>query len=1651
MSSNVDKRVVEMEFDNSKFERNVKESMGTLNKLKESLNMKGVSDGLDEVQVKFSSFEVAAITAISNITNRVVNLGIQLVKSLSTDNISAGWEKFGQKTQSVATMASQSIKIAGQELTDYSEKMNAINAQLEKLNWFTDQTSYNFTDMVDNIGKFTAAGQDLDASVDAMMGIANWAALSGQNATTASRAMYQLSQALSKGYVQLIDYKSIQNANMDTQEFRQTVLDTAVALGELTKEGENYITKTGKKFTRNQFTEELSEKWFSSDVLTKSLKKYSGAVERIYEISEETGLTATEVMARYGDELDEFGLKAFNAAQEARTFTDVINSVKDAVSTGWMTTAEKVFGAYDDSKELWTDLANELYDVFAEGGNFRNEILNTWKDLAGRADIFQHGGDNQGAFWNIYDSIIAVVDLIKGAWNDIFPKSEFSDYDDKVSDIANKFKIFTENLRENTARVKELLTNNKILTNIFKGLFTILKVGLAAIKTIWYAVNPLVATLKDIIKNVFDKISYYLSDLSFMENIINNIYETAYKVSEVLSDIIEGISSGDVLGNFISFLQDIFDIIKNSDLITNIKDSIVEFISSFQKSGGTLNNFKKIITGILSILNSTWKLIKKLIDYISVNVSPLVSSLIKTLAKLAGTALGKVVEFLGTIIQTLSKLIDFESLISEITDNIAILSTDGINLSIKPFATLIESFKALLSAAIVLLKAIVPIITVAVQVITKLVNAISTFIVKLFSGKTAALKVAMVAVIAILAMFVVWAATIKSSISEVFNNLSGLLNAIAYKIYASILMTITSSLLMMAASIILLSFIDVGSLVKAMSALIILSGVLMAFMYVIKNVDPKSIRRQAKNARSCSMMISKISSAMIKAALSLILFGTALKLISGIKNISQGVGTLVVLVGAIVGISAVAKLLTNKDIKNMNRLAHVCMAFSGALAIFGTTLAIIAVASPLLSIGKIIALVASFTAMTAVFVGLSKLVKAADAGQFALFGASMILFGAAMIEFASCIDIIGVLPISKVWNGVAAISAFTVMMALIIKVVGIFSSLKLLVFASGMLALGKAMAVFAAIMVTLSVVEEGSLKKSRQCIQSFIVMMALIVKVVDIFSSLNLLVFASGMILLGVAMSEFATVMIALSAISWSNMSKALIAITTLIGSVAGILIAFDKLKINTLKIIPFAAAMIVLSVALTGFAIAMAMFSSISWAGIAKGLIGLAAAFVITYAAGILMKSVIITILEFAAAALLLSIGILALSIAFSTFVTAITVFADSFVTSFQLLLETIIASAELIKDTLITFGAALLESINALIPIIVQVVTDCTLALLQSVQDVAPKFLETIVILIKSVLSAVQEVVPDLLDAVATIITEVLKFLKNNIYSWTVSLTEIFILSIEALTTKLPELIEALTEFFVTFIESSLISLSTKIYRLITSAVDFVLEFIAQLGKAFKNTSEKMVDTFYQFGLDLMAGLWNGIVEALADMLGGIPWIGDDIKRWMQDSLQIHSPSKMTEEMGVYLMEGLGVGMHEGLDKTCKDASDTMSEVISAVGNTIQEGIDDDNLTITPVLDLSNVNAGANSISSMMSSISGTKIGVSTNMATNASREIGRVKSTSAINQNGGNTTNNTSNDSYNVTFNVTTDDPETLAEQLDEILQRNRLRTGLAKGGV
>ncbi|NCU31626.1 MAG: hypothetical protein EOM23_01520, partial [Candidatus Moranbacteria bacterium] len=591
MSRFVDERVVEMSFDNKRFESNVKTSMRTINDLKNSLDFSGTSSKINKefsnfntnglqgalavARGGFTTLEIVAISAISNITNRIIDLGIQMVSSLSVDQISSGWAKFGQTAVSEATLLAQ-----GFSQLDVTET-------LEKLLWYSDETSYSFTDMVDNMSKFTASGQGLEDSAKAMMGIANWAALSGQNASVASRAMYQLSQAMSTGSVRLMDYKSIQNANMDTKEFRETALETAVALEQLIQNADGtYTTLTGKTFNTGQFTTELDELWFTSDVLMKTLEKYSSGSEKLYDkiASDDEINTASEAIEKYGEELDDFELKAFLAAQEARTFKDAIVAVKDAVASGWMNIFTNIFGSVNEAKVLWTNFANELYDVFMDGLWTKIDILSIWSENGGRDDLFANTEENTGAFWNLFNAILAIKDLIGGSWQRVFGFSDLEVYEEMTEDIAEKLKTLTENLKTWTEGLFLSEEAVESITNIFNGLFSILKLVGNTIVSVWRGFAPIF----DLINPV---ISYTLYILGLLGKEITEFTET--------TTVFEKITK-----NLQSFFNAIINFVKDLNLV----DGFGIFLESFRKTLkgiiGETNVGEEALGGLKSVIKS---------------------------------------------------------------------------------------------------------------------------------------------------------------------------------------------------------------------------------------------------------------------------------------------------------------------------------------------------------------------------------------------------------------------------------------------------------------------------------------------------------------------------------------------------------------------------------------------------------------------------------------------------------------------------------------------------------------------------------------------------------------------------------------------------------------------------------------------------------------------------------------------------------------------------------------------------------------------------------------------------------------------------------------------------------------------------------------
>lgn len=584
MSTTIDQRVVEMQFDNRHFESNVKTSLSTIEKLKQSLNFSGATQGFNDisaaaknvnmsslggavesVKVKFSALEVMAVTALANITNSAVNASKRMVSALTIDPIKTGFNEYELKMGAIQTI-----------MASTGESLATVNEYLNELNEYSDKTIYSFSDMTQNIGKFTNAGVKLEDAVLAMKGISNEAAVSGANANEASRAMYNFAQAISAGYVKLIDWKSIELANMATVEFKEQLLETALALGTVVKEGDMYRStttdangRTSELFsTTRAFNESLSAQWMTTEVLVSTLREYA-------------------------DETTEIGAKASKAATEVKTFTQMFDALKESAQSGWAQTWEHVFGNFEEGKTLWTSINNVIGDMISKSADSRNNLI-------------------KGAFSSNWDKLV-----------------------DKLGEAnisAEKFEeTLTDTLDKNNVSVENMVKKYGSLGKAFQAGAIDSKLLKKAIDSITGGVEKLQLKIDGIfskgsvgdevkeIQNALKQLGYDLGKFGEagdgLDGIIGPVTEKAIKAFQEANNLtVDGIVGPETI-KALNKAADALD--ETADGANKVKESFDELIDGIEELGGRellIESFKNVFKELSKILESVKNAWNKVFD-----------------------------------------------------------------------------------------------------------------------------------------------------------------------------------------------------------------------------------------------------------------------------------------------------------------------------------------------------------------------------------------------------------------------------------------------------------------------------------------------------------------------------------------------------------------------------------------------------------------------------------------------------------------------------------------------------------------------------------------------------------------------------------------------------------------------------------------------------------------------------------------------------------------------------------------------------------------------------------------------------------------------------------------------------------------------------
>ena len=470
MAHAIDERIVQMQFNNRQFERGIKTSLDSLNRLEKALHLDGISESLQKINDRFSAFGIASMTLISDFTRSVSRAGRELIDHLYIDPAKSGFSEYETQMNAVQTILANTSKDG--------VSLDKVNQKLDELNTYADKTIYNFSEMTRNIGTFTAAGVDIDTSVDAIKGIANLAAVSGSTSQQASTAMYQLSQALASGTVKLQDWNSVVNAGMGGEVFQDALKRTAKLMrSTLPKEAKEMYEKLEKGEV--SFRESLQAGWITDDILTHTLRTFTGDMTEDELLK--LGYSNAEV-----EEILKMGEMAQDAATKVKTLTQLIDTLKEAMGSGWAQSWKLIVGDFEEAKELFTGISDYFSEAITKAAGKRNLTLKVWRNFGGRESLIQ-------SFWNFADAVSNVKKIVGAAFKEFFPPMTGKDWADMtkiVEGFTEKIKALTEDREFIDGVTKVVKKFSGTLKNIIelgkRGALRIFDIGVA-VKDMWGA------------------------------------------------------------------------------------------------------------------------------------------------------------------------------------------------------------------------------------------------------------------------------------------------------------------------------------------------------------------------------------------------------------------------------------------------------------------------------------------------------------------------------------------------------------------------------------------------------------------------------------------------------------------------------------------------------------------------------------------------------------------------------------------------------------------------------------------------------------------------------------------------------------------------------------------------------------------------------------------------------------------------------------------------------------------------------------------------------------------------------------------------------------------------------------------------------------
>ena len=1507
----IDEPIVSMVFDNSKFQGNIANTQKSLETLDSTVSEFGESgknafldleNGLSRSDLIFAGFYERIGGYLADLTLKAA----QFAKSMSFDQVAAGFQKYTSETKSAqAIVANTGATI--------EETYGAI----DRIAKYTDETSYDFSNLTDTMTQFAMSGTALEDAEVAVKGIGNWAALSGAGVSEANIAMNALTKSIGSGAMQLMEWRTItKSAKMGTASFVEEVVKTARETSEAFRA---YEAKNGEVNFQN-FTEAMfgNNKLLTSDILLQVLRKY-------------------------GDETGQLGQDAKAAASEAKTFAEALGAVKDAVSGGWAKNFRYLFGNYEEARKFWTFVQDCMLSIFTVGQDFTNEVLKQWhvSEVGGWADAFD-------ALKYAWEGLLNLAEPFKEAFDDIF-HPDIGDSVFALTQLTTKFKTLTQNFEKLTGSYKNFdlipkikeqlhdpsLNSKKIdkggimmqfeegptsedidtieksqklfwdLRAAAKGIFSAVQIAKEAVIAFFKGIKESFGGVAQVGRSLISfagSVGYFVNNIRFAiqeTNFFGRIASALAKiVNSVLRPVFEAISK--ILGKFGNRLE-------------IMADDEVGAINFFEKIASAVEKFANFITnkGITPAIDG----LRKAFGWLGEKLAPLKGYFENTKEAVANflggfskKETGKISTFalvLEGIGKALSKIWEIvKKLVGKIAGGIknALGGLTGENL--------VDT----------------GIIALVVAGITKLVGALKNL--KSEGGG------------------------ILKNIKEAMKSLKGLAGSLkdtmdAFKMSIKIkdLQTIATALLELAVAMLLIASIDSEKLGSSFVVLSVLLGELMGVLKMFDSVSGEG----SIFSNDGSKRIKAIGTAMIELSAAVLILALAMKAVASI-DADKMFSSFIVVELLVASLAVVAKVLSSDG---TNRI------MKGGLALVELAIAVRILASSVKALGELSweELAKGLLGVVVILgslVGFALLIKDANLGEA---GLSILLLSVGMLILTKSVATLGAMDLKTLITGLLAMVAALAGIGLALK---LFPTSGMIAAGAGLILVAAGLKIVVKVLKQLAGMSVKALAKSIVAMAAALAVLGLALNVMNgtLGGSAAMLIASVALIALGAALKIISEIPIEQLAIAIGAIAVSLLALAVL----------GPLLTAAAVPLLLVGAAMLSLGVGIATLVGGLAVLVTLGTAAItmfeafALAVIGLIPKILVAIAKGFI--DTLSTIAEaapqiFEALGTILT-GILQLLIEVAPQIVDLVV--TILVNIIEGLTEVIPALINLVTETLI----AVIEAITKLIPSIVDLAITIVKEFLRGIVEMVP-------IIIKAGIDMICEFIKGIAEGAVQIVNAAI----DAVIIFCNGIAEAIRTKGDKLDEAVNNLISAITERIAKKWEA----LKEKGREIFQKIVDGIKDAIAKVGNFFVELWEKIKgwvsgawETLKGVGKNIIDGIWGGISSAWEWVKEKVSGLFSGLIGGVKKLFGIASPSKVMAEIGEYLDLGLAKGLkdnadvaEDAADYAGRSALDAMTNSLKSIGSIELDGITDP--VIRPVLDLSEIQNGEDSIQDLFS----------------------------------------------------------------------------------